>query len=114
MTIDEYRRLALAQPEAVEGSHMNHPDFRVRNKIFATICPGSGNEGALKLTPQQQRQLMKEHPKVFSPAAGAWGRNGSTIVQFSLATEDVVSRAMQCAWRNAAPKRLIAQIDAET
>jgi len=76
MTVDEYRRIALAQPEAVESSHMNHPDFRVRNKIFATICPGKGNEGALKFTPQQQKQFMKDHPKLFSPAAGAWGKNG--------------------------------------
>ena len=37
MTVEAYRAIALAQPEAIESSHMNHPDFRVRKKIFATI-----------------------------------------------------------------------------
>lgn len=113
MTIGEYRRIALAQPEAVESSHMDHPDFRVQNKIFATISSRAGNEGALKLTPEQQKQFIKKHPKVFSPAAGAWGRNGSTIVQITIAKSDLVERAMRLAWRNTAPKRLIAQFENE-
>ena len=39
MTVDDFRKLALDLPEAIESAHMNHPDFRVRNKIFATIWP---------------------------------------------------------------------------
>lgn len=113
MTIDEYRRIALAQPEAIESSHMNHPDFRVRNKIFATIYSVERQEGMVKLTPKQQREFMKEHPKVFSPAAGAWGRNGSTIVNIEIAKNDVVERAMRCAWCNTAPKRMVAQFEGE-
>jgi hypothetical protein len=35
MTVDDFCRLALALPEATEAAHMAHPDFRVRNKIFA-------------------------------------------------------------------------------
>jgi hypothetical protein len=113
MTVGEYRRIALSQPEAVESSHMDHPDFRVRNKIFATICSNEGNEGALKLTPEQQRQFITEYPNVFSPAAGAWGRNGSTIVQITIAKSNFVERAMRLAWRNAAPKRLVSQFENE-
>jgi hypothetical protein len=52
MTPDEYRRLALSLPEAVEGEHMNHPDFRVRNRIFATLWPNQ-NRGVVKLTSDQ-------------------------------------------------------------
>ena len=113
MTVNEYRRIALAQPEAVESAHMNHPDFRVRNKIFATIYSVERKEGMVKLTPEQQRNFMKEHPKVFSPAAGAWGRSGATIVQIPIAKNDVVERAMRCAWCNTAPKRLVAQFEGE-
>ena len=29
MTINEFRKMALEIPKAVECSHMNHPDFRV-------------------------------------------------------------------------------------
>jgi hypothetical protein len=36
VTAKEFRRIALTMPEAVEASHMGHPDFRVAKKIFAT------------------------------------------------------------------------------
>ena len=114
MTVDEYRRIALAQPEAMESSHMNHPDFRVRNKIFATIRSVANGEGALKLTPEQQKQFMKENAKAFSPAAGAWGARGWSIVQLSVANREIMTRAMRQAWRNTAPKRLIAEINSES
>src|SRR5574340_599418 len=35
MTVNDFRRIALAMPEAAEGFHMGHPDFRVDGKIFA-------------------------------------------------------------------------------
>jgi predicted DNA-binding protein (MmcQ/YjbR family) len=41
MTEDDFRKLALSLPEAEESSHMNHPDFRVGGKIFATAKPCS-------------------------------------------------------------------------
>ncbi len=37
MTNDEFRTMALKIPAAVERSHMNHPDFRVAGKIFASL-----------------------------------------------------------------------------
>ena len=37
MTPEAFRELALDLPEAVEASHMGHPDFRVGGKIFATL-----------------------------------------------------------------------------
>ena len=65
MTVNEYRRAALAQPEAVESAHMNHPDFRVRNKIFATIYSVERKEGMVKLTPEQQRQIHERASQCF-------------------------------------------------
>ena len=37
MTADDFRRIALGLPQAVEQSHMGHADFRVGGKIFATL-----------------------------------------------------------------------------
>jgi hypothetical protein len=34
MTGDDFRKLALSFPEAIESAHMRHPDFRVGGKIF--------------------------------------------------------------------------------
>ena len=36
MTANDFRAVALSLPESVEGMHMDHPDFRVGGKIFAT------------------------------------------------------------------------------
>ena len=37
MTETEFRRIALGMKGAVEQSHMDHPDFRVNGRIFATL-----------------------------------------------------------------------------
>ena len=112
MTADDFRSLALSLPEAVEKSHMGHPDFRVRNKIFATIAP-SGDRGMVKLTPDQQASFAGTEPDVFEPVQGAWGRRGATYVRLEAADELTVRQALLAAWRNTAPKRLAQQHDAE-
>lgn len=61
MTVNQFRKLALALPEAVEASHMDHPDFRVGGKIFATIGP-KDEWGMVKLTPEQQQSFVRTDP----------------------------------------------------
>ena len=110
MTADEFRNLALALPEATEESHMNHPDFRIRGKIFATLGPKEA-WGMVKLTPEQQAVFVSSEPKVFEPVNGAWGRRGCTTVHLEAATEPTVRQALAAAWRNTAPKRLLQDVE---
>ncbi len=56
----------------------------------------------VKLTPEQQERFIREHPAMFHPAAGEWGRQGSTMVSFAHAKEEVVGEAMTLAWQNLA------------
>jgi hypothetical protein len=105
MTVDDFRRLALALPEATEAAHMAHPDFRVRNKIFATLWPKEGL-GVVMLTPGQQKVLIELKPVVFSPVPGGWGRRGSTNVKLEAADEMSLTSALLMAWRNKAPARM--------
>ena len=106
MTADEFRRLALSLPEVVEGSHMGHADFRVGGKVFATLGYPDERYGAMMLTPQDQDLLVKDHPKTFAPAAGAWGASGSTTVLLRGASKRAVAIALEAAWRKRAPKGL--------
>src|SRR3954453_19114848 len=76
----DYRRMALRMDGAVEGAHMGHPDFRVDNRIFATLHHDRMT-GGLMLTPEQQQEVMRAHPDAFTPASGAWGRAGATTVR---------------------------------
>jgi hypothetical protein len=112
MTADDFRSLALSFPEAVEAAHMNHPDFRVRGKIFATLGPNE-EWGMVKLTPEQQAVFVRTESAVFQPVKGAWGRRGCTTVRLEPATEPAVRQALEAAWRNTAPKRLAEQLDDE-
>jgi len=99
LTHNDFRRIALALSNAVEGAHMGHPDFRVQNRIFATIHTDPSH-GMVKLTPEQQQAFVREFPKVFAPESGAWGRGGSTRVIFSEADEELVGEVMTLAWQN--------------
>jgi hypothetical protein len=112
MTADDFRALALALPEASEESHMNHPDFRVRGKIFATLGPAEA-WGMVKLTPEQQASFVRTDPAVFESFNGAWGRRGGTRVNLEAAEEYIVRQALIAAWRNTAPKKLAEQHEEE-
>lgn len=110
MTADEYRKMALGFPESSEESHMDHPDFRVKGKIFATLGPGE-EWGALKLNPEQQEFLIRAEPSAFKPASGAWGKRGYTIVTLSEVSEHDARHALTQAWRNTAPKQMVKEFD---
>ena len=106
MTADDFRQIALSLPEALENAHMDHPDFRVRGKIFATLGYPDQGWGMVKLTPEQQTSLVRAEPAVFVPAKGAWGQRGSTMVRLDTVDQVTLSSALVAAWRNVAPKRL--------
>jgi hypothetical protein len=100
MTTDEFRKMALEIPAAVERSHMNHPDFRVAGKIFASLGVRDQNWGMVKLTPEQQRAFMKKAPEVFKRCSGAWGRQGYTNVYLAAAKASMVHDALGAAAKN--------------
>jgi hypothetical protein len=103
VTANQFRRIALGMNGAVEGSHMAHPDFRANGKIFASLYPDN-KSGMVKLTPQQQQEFMRANPETFTPASGAWGRQGCTTVKLATAEEATVGEAMTLAWQETAKK----------
>lgn len=113
MTPDKFRSLALSLPEAMESAHMNHPDFRVGGKIFATLGAPDEAHGMVKLPPSEQALFVRTEPDVFYPVKGAWGRQGCTYVTLKAATEPAVRQALISAWRNTAPRKLVDQLDEE-
>jgi hypothetical protein len=109
LTAKDFRQLALALPETEEHSHMSHPDFRVGGKIFATLGYPDKTRGMVKLSPEDQHYFSKDYPDAFVPVKGAWGRKGATSVHLKAANKETLRKAIQAAWRNTAPKRLLGQ-----
>jgi hypothetical protein len=114
MTPAAFRKLALALPETEERAHMAHPDFRVANKIFATLGYPDGGWAMVKLSLEQQHNFVQTYPAIFQPVPGGWGRKGATKVNLGKGDAATVRLALIAAWRHTAPKRLVAQWDAVT
>jgi hypothetical protein len=110
MTPEDFRRLALSLPEAVELAHLGTPDFRVRGKIFASVSE-SKSVATLKLQRGQQEMVCAAEPELFRPVAGYWGESGWTELRLERADVATVRSALAMAWRNVAPKRLTAALD---
>jgi hypothetical protein len=98
MTTDDFREIALSMDGAAEGAHMKHRDFRANGRIFASLTPGE-ESGVVKLLPEEQQEFIRLHPRMFKPAAGAWGRQGWTIVPLAEAKKPAVRCAVLLAYQ---------------
>jgi hypothetical protein len=83
---------------------MNHPDFRVAGKIFATLGYPTREWGVVGLKPEDQAYFCRAEPDVFVPVKGAWGRAGSTQVLLKRARVRAVRATLTAAWRHRRPK----------
>ncbi|MGH8288359.1 MAG: MmcQ/YjbR family DNA-binding protein [Steroidobacteraceae bacterium] len=98
MTPEAFRIMALQLPDVSEGVHMNHPDFRVCGRIFATLGYPNDEFAAIMLTPKEQAEFVKEGSGAFVPVGGGWGLKGSTNVRLKRASPELVKRALGAAW----------------
>ena len=99
MTAAQFRRIVLGLDGVVEASHMSHPDFRSANgRIFASLNEDE-TRGIASLTPDQQADFIARAPKMFIPAAGAWGRGGWTMIDLKVAEAESVGEAVTLAWQ---------------
>ena len=103
--VELFRSLALQLPGAVESSHMNHPDFRLNGRIFATLSAQEKGYGVLKLTLEQQQSFIAEQPHAFSPVQGGWGRMGMTFVHLHEVDEALIAGALSTAYHNLQKKQ---------
>jgi hypothetical protein len=106
VTPAQARRIFLEQPEAEEKSHMGHPDFRVGGKIFATLWPDR-KVAVVKLSAADQTGALQMDPDALS--LKFWGKSPYLEVDLGRANAALLRALAQAAWRNAAPKKLLAK-----
>jgi hypothetical protein len=81
-----------------------------RTAESSTLHAPELRRGMVKLTPEQQQRFLTDFSTAFTPASGAWGLSGCTLVHLDRADEEIVGEAMTLAWRNAmnAPAKKVA------
>jgi hypothetical protein len=109
ISVARARELALSFPEAAEKSHHGTPDFRVRDKIFATLH-ADDKVAVLRLDKGEQAALVAADPGIYAPA---WGATGWTSVRLAGVPVAEFRELMTEAWRGVAPKRLVVAFDAQ-
>src|SRR5438270_13478116 len=97
-------------PDAEELSHFGHPDFRVNNKIFATLWPKE-DRAVVKVDRSEQRVLLESSPRAFS--TNAWSKHGWTNIHLRHIDAKLFRDLVQDSWRAVAPKKLAAKYAAD-
>lgn len=121
MTTEDFRRLALALPEAYEDLHRGKPTFRVNAKIFAMLggqfgspasndsmfsaLDGSRAMALVKLVRDDQLNLCAAWPEAVEQAP-AYPHHGWTFVWLDEIEAEALETVVRLAWMCVAPKRL--------
>ncbi len=108
MTVDEFRKLALGLPHAIEKPHFDRASFRVdapRGKTIATLLETVATANVF-LTVEEQEMLIGAEPTVFSKVPNKWGDKGATTIALSAVDETTALSALKMSWRHAAPAKL--------
>ncbi|WP_158610049.1 MmcQ/YjbR family DNA-binding protein [Micromonospora musae] len=110
ISLADLRGYATALPDVVEQTHFRLPGFRVADRLLAhlekgdahaIVCVGHAEAGA----------AVADQPDVYQEV---W-RNGRIFVglrvDLARVTEERMRELVEQAWRNRAPKRLVAEYD---
>ncbi len=108
VTVAAVRQLALSLPETEEKSHFETPDFRVKNKIFATI-KADKQLMKVKLSAVDQSVFCSFNTTVIYPVPGGWGQQGATYIELKKVKKAMLLDALTTAWKNVAPKKMAAK-----
>jgi predicted DNA-binding protein (MmcQ/YjbR family) len=109
VTINTFKRLALALPEAVELPHFENTSIKVNKKIFATLNTPQ-NRATVKLSAVDQDVFCAFDHTVIYPVPNKWGKQGWTHVDLQTVREDMLTDLLKTAYREVAPKKLAAMV----
>jgi hypothetical protein len=109
ITSADVRQMIASLPEVEERHTWDSATFRVSGKIFAMLHP-SEQRLTVKASPAEQAALLAVDPNTFSPAPYT-GRFGWVRFNLASVTTEQLYELLVEAWRQTAPKRLVADFD---
>jgi hypothetical protein len=110
ITLADIRSYAMALPDVVEKPHFRLPGFRVADKLLAHLEKGDAH-AIVCVGQAEAKTAAADQPDVYEEV---W-RDGRIFVGLRVDLAKVTKKRMQelieHAWRNRAPKRLVAEYD---
>lgn len=106
ISIQQARETALSLPEAEEKKHFDIPDFRIKNKVFATLHEKE-HRMVVKLTAVDQSVFCAFDKEVIFPVPGGWGRQGWTFINLKKIRKEMFLDALTTAWKTVAPAHMV-------
>ena len=106
ISLTSAKQLALSLPETEEKSHFERPDFRVKNKVFASLHVDK-NCMVVKLSLVDQSVFCAFDATIIYPVPGGWGRQGWTMINLKKIKKAMLTDALTTAWKTVAPVTLI-------
>ena len=103
MDLDDFARLVLAVEGVVESQHFGKRDFRLSDRIIASL-PES-DLAVLRLSPDRQTMAIALHGETFAPVPNAWGAKGWTRMRLGGLDAELARTAIGWAVADAAPAR---------
>lgn len=104
---ENFRQFALSLPETDEEAHFHLRSFRVKKKIFATLNIPE-QRATLRFSLENQDVFSAISKGVIFPVPNKWGKYGWTHIRLEAAEWDLCRDAIQVAWCDTAPPKLLA------
>ena len=111
VTVATVRRLSLALPGVQEGTSYGTPAWKVRGKLFARLHQ-NGEDLVVKVDFDERDFLMKADPKVFH-ITDHYTNYEMVLVRLDTVTAPQLRERIEISWRRSAPKRLLAELEAQ-
>lgn len=109
LNLDDVREIALALPAVTEGLSYGTPAFRVKKHFLARMRE-DGETLAVRISMDQRDLLLDADPEVFF-ITDHYAGHPAILVRLTRTTRAQLKDLLEDAWRERAPRRLIAELD---
>lgn len=97
VSVEAFRKMALALPDTTEQPHFEKNSFRVGKKIFATYDK-SVHRVCVKLSEKEQDVFCLYDRTIMYPVPNAWGKLGWTYVELNKVPKSMLADALKTAY----------------
>jgi hypothetical protein len=104
ISVETFRQMALALPDAIELPHFDRASFRINKRIFATMDEKK-KIAVLMFSPLEQSVFCSFDNTIIYPVPGGWGRQGCTIFELGKIKKAMMKDALTVVYNEVLNKK---------